>query len=244
MRDAGWVDHPILDDEATWVEGREIDADQLAEFAGRMCYQSWERPNPQTATNHGYLKHILEVGHESILEHSSATFYVAEVSRALSHELVRHRHLSFSQLSQRFVDEADVIAIIPPAIEDADASALNGLKLSSAVGASMRHAQRFYGELVVNLIAQGFSRKQAREAARCVLPNSTETRFVVSGNLRAWREVILKRASAAADAEMQRFALAVLRHLQTLAPNTFQEFSCGDCEPLTATVSQLPRPTA
>src|SRR5690606_39417836 len=65
-----------------------------------ICYRSFNRPNPKTATNEGYLNHILEVGHESVLEHSSATFYI-EASRSVLTELERHRHLSFSVVSQR-----------------------------------------------------------------------------------------------------------------------------------------------
>ncbi|MCW2777278.1 MAG: thyX, partial [Frankiales bacterium] len=79
----------------------------LAEFAGRACYQSWSKPNPSTATNAGYLRHILEVGHLSVLEHGSVTFYLSGISRSLTHELIRHRHFSYSQLSQRYVPERD-----------------------------------------------------------------------------------------------------------------------------------------
>ncbi len=57
----------------------------LAEFAGRACYQSWKKPNPATATNAGYLHHILEVGHLSVLEHGSVTFYLTGISRSLTH---------------------------------------------------------------------------------------------------------------------------------------------------------------
>jgi thymidylate synthase (FAD) len=62
----------------------ETDADggeALAEFAGRACYQAWHKPNPSTATNAGYLRHILEVGHLSVIEHATATFYITGVSR-------------------------------------------------------------------------------------------------------------------------------------------------------------------
>jgi thymidylate synthase ThyX len=67
----------------------------LAEFAGRACYQSWGKPNPATATNAGYLRHILEVGHLSVLEHGTVSFYLTGVSRSLTHELIRHRHFSY-----------------------------------------------------------------------------------------------------------------------------------------------------
>src|SRR3569832_1468382 len=69
-----------------------------AEFAGRACYQSWDKPNPATATNAGFLRHLIEVGHLSVLEHATATFYLTGVSRSFSKQLVRHRHLSYSEL--------------------------------------------------------------------------------------------------------------------------------------------------
>src|SRR5215217_6412678 len=88
----------------------------LAEFAGRACYQSWKKPNPVTATNAGYLAHILEVGHLSVLEHGTVTFYFTGVSRSFTHELARHRHLSYSQLSQRYVPEREAAMVEPAAI--------------------------------------------------------------------------------------------------------------------------------
>jgi len=98
--------------------GWSTDADggqALAEFAGRACYQSWKKPNPATATNAGYLAHILEVGHLSVLEHGSVSFYFTGVSRSFTHELIRHRHFSYSQLSQRYVPERDA-AMVEPAV--------------------------------------------------------------------------------------------------------------------------------
>src|SRR5215813_5137044 len=88
----------------------------LAEFAGRACYQSWSKPNPATASNAGYLAHILEVGHLSVLEHGTVTFYLSGVSRSFTHELIRHRHFSYSQLSQRYVPERNAALVEPAAI--------------------------------------------------------------------------------------------------------------------------------
>ncbi len=75
------------------------------------------------------------------------------------------------------------------------------------------------------LEAQGLPRKQAREAARGALLNATETRFVVTGNLRAWREVIQKRATPQADAEVRALALELLRQLRPLAPAAFDDLA-------------------
>src|SRR3954467_15992890 len=88
----------------------------LAEFAGRACYQSWDKPNPATATNEGFLRHILEVGHLSVLEHATVTLYVSGISRSVTHELIRHRHFSYSQLSQRYVPERGAAGVGPAVI--------------------------------------------------------------------------------------------------------------------------------
>jgi thymidylate synthase (FAD) len=215
MRQAGWIDYDN-DSYADWdVEGP--DADYLAEFGGRLCYQSWERPNPATATNDGYLNNIINQRHFSVLEHASATFYLDGISRSLTHELVRHRHLSFSQVSQRYVDESKAIFIPPPAIIDEGGEALH---LFSTALASQRD---FYAQLVKTLEHVGLARKEARQAARSVLPNATETKILVTGNMHAWRDVIAKRNTPFADNEIHALAAELLRQLKELAPNTFQD---------------------
>jgi thymidylate synthase (FAD) len=196
----------------------------LAEFAGRACYQSWSKPNPATATNATYLRHILDVGHLSVLEHASVTFYVVGVSRALTHELVRHRHLSFSQLSQRYVPETDAEMVEPDVIA-------GDAELHEKFVAATDVATAAYRDLLTGL-EQKFAgtpdatlrRKQARQAARSVLPNATETRIVVTGNYRAWRHFVGMRASEHADVEIRGFAVAVLRELRQIAPHAFADF--------------------
>lgn len=194
-------------------------ADHLAEFAGRACYQSFDRPNPQTAANKDYLANILRQQHFSVLEHASATFYIEGVSRSLTHELVRHRHLSFSQLSQRYVDETSATVVIPPALTSTD----DPENLAGKLRDHLYDARLDYAFLVEVLMERGFSRKRAREAARAVLPNSTETKIVVTGNHRAWREFLTKRLSPAADAEIQLLALEIRGELVRIAPNTYQD---------------------
>ncbi len=196
----------------------------LAEFAGRACYQSWSKPNPATATNAGYLRHILDVGHLSVLEHATVSMYITGVSRSLTHELVRHRHFSYSQLSQRYVPERDAAVVEPGVI--ADDPQLHEL-FTAATAASLEA----YGKLLEGLekrfadvAAPTSQRKLARQAARSVLPNATETRIVVTGNYRAWRHFIAMRASEAADVEIRALAVAALRQLQRLAPNVFDDF--------------------
>lgn len=206
-------------------------ADFLAEFAGRACYQSWNRPNAKTATNASYLAHINEVGHYSVLEHASATFYVEGVSRSLTHELVRHRHLSYSQLSQRYVDESDVDFVNPSGLGDYDPAAelIDGDEQPNHgdVTGYFRDlcisARQMYTDSVQILMNRGMTRKEARQAARAILPNMTETKIVVTGNMRAWRDMLQKRWHIAADAEIREFAGMILDQLRSIAPNTFQD---------------------
>lgn len=194
-------------------------ADVLTEFAGRVCYRSFDRPNPATRSNRDYLRHILEVGHESVLAHAHVAFHVEGVSRALTHELVRHRFLAFSQESQRFVDASDVDVVVPPLLDDNPATA----DLRERLLREFYLARHAYEEIADALIKRGVPRKHAREAARAVLPNCAETRLVVSGNLRAWRDFIKLRREPSADAEIRRFALAVAGELARIAPNAFQD---------------------
>jgi thymidylate synthase (FAD) len=196
----------------------------LAEFAGRACYQSWRKPNPATATNAGYLRHILEVGHLSVLEHGVVSFYLTGVSRSLTHELIRHRHFSYSQLSQRYVPERDAAMVEPDVIA-------NDPELHEKFLAASRASVDAYTELLAALERRfadepnaTLRRKQARQAARAVLPNATETRIVVTGNYRAWRHFVAMRATEHADVEIRQLAIECLRQLHKAAPNVFGDF--------------------
>ena len=203
------------------IQEGSTDAETLTVFAGRSCYQSWNRPNEKTREDKDYLRRTLfEQGHFSILEHASATFYLTGVSRALLAEITRHRHLSFSVLSQRFVDESDANIVIPPAARGSE-------KLMWEFENAATGARHSYRELVEALLDSGLARKQAREAARAVLPNMVETRIVVTGNLRAWHEVIERRTAPDADAEFQEVAGMIREELQKLAPEVIKKESHG-----------------
>jgi thymidylate synthase (FAD) len=196
----------------------------LVEFAGRACYQSWSKPNPRTATNAAYIRHIIDVGHFSVLEHATVSFYITGISRSCTHELIRHRHFSYSQLSQRYVPENDSRVVVPPGIEDDE-------ELQAIFAAAADAGRATYEELLTRLEAKfadqpnaSLRRKQARQAARSVLPNATETRIVVTGNYRAWRHFIAMRASEQADVEIRRLAIVCLRQLIAVAPQAFDDF--------------------
>ncbi|GEB50398.1 FAD-dependent thymidylate synthase [Streptomyces cacaoi] len=207
---AGYIPHSVTQDVAP--------ADELAEMSGRNCYRSWQRRNPHTTDNAGYLKQIIDHQHYSVLEHASATFFVEGVSRALLAELTRHRHLSFSINSQRYIDYSGTTPVIPPAVE-------KGSTEEAVIRDAYTRAVADYTDLTEGLRARGLKRKEAREAARCILPNAAPVDLIVTGNMRAWREVIAKRFHEAADAEIRELASTLLRHLKILAPATFQDFS-------------------
>jgi thymidylate synthase (FAD) len=209
-------------DDIAW----EADADggqALAEFAGRACYETWDKPNPATATNAGYLRHVLEVGHLAVLEHASVTVYVRGVSRSLGQELVRHRHLSFSQLSQRHAPSGPADLVEPAVIAE-------NPELHARFVATTETALSAYHDLLAGLeaatgaAAASLRRKQARQAARSVLPYAAATRLVVTGNYRAWRHFVGMRASEHADVEMRVLAIECLQELRRIAPNAFADF--------------------
>lgn len=193
-------------------------ADHLAEIAGRECYQSFDRPNPGTASNADYLANVIRQGHTSVLAHASFTFRFSDVSRSLTHELIRHRFLAFSELSQRYVDMSESYTVLPPLFRDGDDEwALGDISYNHA------RALEIYDELVESAIARGATRKEARQAARCVLPGGTNTNIIVSGNVRAWRDFLVQRNTEHADAEIHEVAAEVLRLISEHAPNSVSD---------------------
>ena len=204
-------------------QGDSTDGERLAEFAGRLCYMS--QHNPANRSTRDYLENIKKQGHGSVLEHATYSLLVEGVSRSLTHELVRHRAgFAYSQLSQRYVDESEACFVVPPAIA-------GDALLEGAWREQIDSAQRAYIALVAQLMERyGWvadkihRRKMAREAARGVLPNSTETKIVVTGNARAWRTMLELRSSEGAELEIRRMAVLVLRVLQAEAPAFFSDF--------------------
>ena len=216
------------------IQEGSTDAETLTVYAGRSCYESWSRPNEKTRRDEDYLRRTLfEQAHWSIAEHATATFYITGVSRALLAEITRHRHLSFSVLSQRFVDEEDANIVVPPAVRNA--KGINEPYYDEELGGGVIGATenlKVMGGLAIATYAglveelqevEGLSRKQAREAARAVLPNMIETRIVVTGNMRAWHEVIERRTAPDADAEFQQVAGMIRDELKKLAPAIFTD---------------------
>ena len=207
----------------TWETDTEVAGEKLAEVAGRLCYMSFVKPRP--GGNRVYLGHILEVGHGSVLEHAVWNFVFTGISRTLTHELVRHRAgMGYSQLSQRYVDESVAEYVEPDVI--AENTDLHSLWLDAVA-----HAHRAYMMLVEKLAEhyqdepdKTLRRKLARQAARSVLPNATETKIFVTANARALRHFIEMRASRHAEVEIRKLAVQVLKIMQTEAPHLFGDY--------------------
>lgn len=221
--DQAEVERFLADHGVTWQSDTEVAGEHLIEIAGRLCYLSYAKPRP--GGNKAYLGHILEVGHGSVLEHAVWNFVFTGISRSLSHELVRHRAgVGYSQLSQRYVDES-VAEYVEPDVIAAD-PALHALWLE-AVG----HAHLAYLKLVAGL-AEKFKeesdrtlrRKLARQAARSVLPNATETKIFVTANARALRHFIEQRGSRHAEVEIRQLARKVLDIMRQEAPALFADY--------------------
>lgn len=190
------------------------DAESLIERAGRGCYESYSRPNAATADTGDYIRRTaFDMQHGSILEHASVTLRFSGVSRAWLTEMSRHRHLSWSVASQRYIDGEKFGVVMPPAIRDSSKAIQN--YWYGAAREAYRSYDDLYGFLDDNTSG---NLKRRREAARSVLPNCVETRGVVTGNLRAWSTILPLRAHPTADAEMQEVSLLILDAIHPVAP--------------------------
>lgn len=229
------LDRFLADHGVSWQSDSEVAAEVVTESAGRICYMSFAKPRP--GGNLAYLEHIKKVGHGSVTEHAVWNFVITGISRSLSHELVRHRAgWAYSQLSQRYVDESVAEYVVPDIIR-ADP------ELMELWDVAVRHSHATYVRLVEKLneklsvrescFAQAFLppdadttavRKTARQAARSVLPNATETKISVTANARALRHFLEQRGSRHADPEIRKLANVMLDILVAESPALFGDY--------------------
>ena len=175
--------------------------EELLERAGRVCYRSEGRGDPG-----GFLRARLREGHESIIEHASATFEISDISRACSHQLVRHRIASYSQESQRYVDMSDPRWVLPPDIAENPQARRVWDQLADQVEIAYRELR----ELGVR-----------KEDSRFVLPNATATRIVVTMNFRQLLHTFRMRISPTAQWEVRGVCVRMLELVYPFAPNVF-----------------------
>jgi thymidylate synthase (FAD) len=186
-------------------------AERLIEDAGRTCYLSFGKIGPGSEKE--FIRKIIENGHHSVLEHAYATFRLREVSRALTHQLVRQRLCSFSQQSQRYVNESNFSFVEPPSV------AAN-LETHGMFQKFITEAKEAYMRL------QRLGIKN--EDARFVLPNAVHSEMVVSANFREWRHIFCLRCAKHAQWEIREVALEMLRIMKKNAPAVFGDFVIDD----------------
>ena len=248
------VDRFLRDIGVSWSSDTEIASQELVEIYGRNCYQSYATPRP--GGNSKYIEHLLESKHGSCIEAAVWNMMITGVSRSLTHELIRHRHFSVAQLSQRYCREDEAEYVVPPDLQDEvreaelafvkqngkivfgggshqfrvllTDSARAGLDWMSSVHESHLNYISFVEHLTKKAAGKGLSgtdgRKFARQAARSVLPNATETKIAITGNARIFRHFIEMRASTAADPEIRVLACKVWEVLSNEAPNLFGDY--------------------
>jgi len=177
----------------------------LIEKAARLCYNS--KPGDEEKRKK-FLTGPINSGHTSTIEHASATFKISEVSRALTHELVRHRiGMSYSQRSQRYCSEDGFEIVVPDLIKKNDFE----IEYKSLI----KTIEELYNEMVADGVP--------KEDARYILPNACHTQIIVTGNFTAWRHFLELRLSPRAQWEIRQLAHLILNELYKIAPVIFQD---------------------
>lgn len=210
------------------------DPERLAATAAKLCYSSSDigslREGLTDDKIEGFIDMLVSIGHESVMEHVSFTFGIEGISRACSHQLVRHRIASYSQKSQRYVNEDGFEFITPPDIEaDVEAKA----EFDSAIYTisetydrlvdilTKNHAEKFMAEGMDEKSALSKAKKLANEDARFILPNACETKIVVTMNVRSLFNFFRHRCCNRAQWEIRAIANEMLKLCLEAAPHIF-----------------------
>jgi len=191
-----------------------------AQFAGEI----FEGRDADAARRQAFIRKVVASGHESPLEHVKFTFAVEGVSRALTHQLVRHRLASYSQQSQRYVKETAFDYVIPPSIA-------RDPELKKEFERTMEHIQERYNSLLEKFKARGKVGERANEDVRFFLPQAAETKIVVTMNGRELLHFFRHRCCARAQWEIKRMAEEMLRLARRELPEVF-EAAGAKCEDL------------
>lgn len=152
------------------------------------------------------VRRLIALGHESVLEHASATFEISGISRACANQLTRHRLASFVQESMRYVDAQSNELVRPPSFSEEDWKRAKEL---------FQSALDLYRALV--------SRGVPKEDARFVLPLGIETRLILTANFRELRHILRLRLSTKAQWEIREVARRMWEILYERAPSCFED---------------------
>lgn len=206
------------------------DAAQVCKTAGQLCYQSFSPRRTLNADADRYFHNIKESGHGSVLEHACFTLLFYGISRSVTHELVRHRHFSFSQVSQRYVS-GRVLRFVErpeyaedPVLHEAFQRRIDAAAADYETTAQRLMARQKEGDSLLSGEAKTDLRKKVQQAARSLLPNEAEAPIVVTGNTRAWRHFLEMRAGPHAEIEIRALALRAYLCLQAAEPLLFDDY--------------------
>lgn len=210
------------------------DPERLVATAAKLCYSSSDieslRDGLTDEKTESFIDMLASIGHESVMEHVSFTFGIEGVSRACTHQLVRHRIASYSQKSQRYVNENGFEFITPPAIEELpEAKSEYDRVIAEITDSYAKIAELLTEKHTKELIAQGLDEKTARskasklanEDARFILPNACETKIVVTMNVRSLFNFFRHRCCNRAQWEIRAVANEMLRQCLEVAPHIF-----------------------
>jgi len=208
--------------------------EKLAATAAKLCYSSSDISSLRDGLTEdkigSFIDMLVSIGHESIMEHVSFTFGIEGISRACSHQLVRHRIASYSQKSQRYVNENDFDFVTPPAISEIpEAKAEYDRVIAEITGSYSKIADMLTEKHKAGFIAEGLdektaaskARKLANEDARFLLPNACETKIVVTMNVRSLFNFFRHRCCNRAQWEIRAVANEMLRLCLQVAPHLF-----------------------
>lgn len=197
------------------------DAERVVAGAARLCYAASTEDlfEGDAHDDAALIRRIIKMGHLSPIEHASFTFLLEGVSRAMTHQLVRHRIASYSQRSQRYVGHDAFDYIVPPRFEGKEVE-VDGKRVDAAA---------YFAE-TMDLIAERYARlndalgragERSNEDARYVLPNACETKIVVTMNARELRHFFGERICQRAQWEIRRVADAMLTLVKKECPALF-----------------------
>lgn len=199
------------------------DSEELIASAARLCYahDAEQIFRSDSADSGEFIRKLMKMGHISPTEHAVFTFYIEGVSRAMTHQLVRHRLASYSQRSQRYVDHGDFDYVVPPQFEgkklEVDGQQVDAVAYFEQTMALI--AER-YGKLRDAIGEKG---QASNEEARYVLPNACETKIIVTMNARELRHFFEERLCMRAQWEIRIMADEMLKLVKEVCPVLFTD---------------------
>ena len=211
-----------------WQTDAPTDAETLCEVFGRLCYRSFKpglNPNVSRVRegNAAYLGHVIEVGHGSVLEHAMLNFIFADVSRVVTHELVRHRAgTAVSQESLRFVRLDSLSAYIPTHIQENEEALTVYVRTLEQLEELQEELARIYD---IENEKQFAVKKQLTSAFRRVAPIGVATTIGWSCNFRTLRHDIERRTDPAAEEEIRLLFGKVYDTVRERYPNAFGDYT-------------------